>query len=185
MTGSKVRRLQRSIAYTFLTAIGGFILVLLPCAVFRFVLFAPLGYYAMRGENHWNVIENHVELHDGLYDLAIVAGEKIAGTWGNVVFYWNFAVWIPSFWFPPPLNLVFLIVDTVMTVQLSRATHYQTSYVPHSKAACADAAFSWHRPAGANESFFETVGRLNSTVATPISMCKSFVEEWQYGITGS
>jgi hypothetical protein len=159
--------------------------LLLYCSLLRFVLFAPLGYYQTRGETHWDVIKDHVELHSGLYDPAIVAGEKIASKWGTIIFYWNFAVWIPTFWFPPPLNLIFILVDTAMTVQISRATSYQTSYAPHSKAACAGAAYSWHRPAGANESFFEAAGRLNATATTPIDMCRSFVEEWQYGVTGS
>lgn len=73
-----------------------------------------------------------------------------------------------------------------MTVYLARATHFQTGFSPHSKGACngfAGAAYTWHRPAGANESFFEAAGRLNSTVATPVKMCRSFVEEWQYGVT--
>jgi hypothetical protein len=159
--------------------------VIIPCALFRFALFVPLRNYSSRSENHWNIIKDHLELRSGLYDPAIIAGENIANTWGKAVFYWNFAVWIPSFWFPPPLNLIFTTVDAVMTVQVSRATGYQTGYAPHSKASCAGAAYSWHRPAGANESFFEAAGRLNSTPATPVDICRSFVEEWQYGVTGS
>jgi hypothetical protein len=159
--------------------------VIIPCTLFRFALFVPLGNYSLCSKTHWDVIKDHVELHSGLYDPAIIAGENIAKTWGKHVYYWNIAVWVLSFWFPPPLNFVFLVVDAVMAVQISRATGYQTGYVPHSKASCVGAAYSWHRPAGANESFFEAAGRLNSTVATPIAMCRSFVEEWQYGITGS
>jgi hypothetical protein len=177
--------LYRSIAYSILTAIGKYIGTLILCAMIRFILFAPLGLYQSYTETNWNVVRDHVELHDGLYNPAIAVGEKIAGTWGGVVFIWNIVVWIPSLWLPPPLNLIFLAVDIVMTVQISRATHYQTGYVPHSKSSCSDAAYSWHRPAGTNESFFEAAARLNATVTTPVNMCRSFVEEWQYGITGS
>jgi hypothetical protein len=155
------------------------------CATIRFVLFAPLGFYQSYSEPNWNVVRDHGELRDGLYDPAIAIGEKIAAEWGSAIFIWNITVWIPALWLPPPLNLIFLAVDIAMTVQISRATHYQTGYVPHSKSYCADAAYSWHRPAGANESFFEAAARLNATVTTPVNMCKSFVEEWQYGITGS
>jgi|TARA_R110002003_G_scaffold135_6_gene12551 hypothetical protein len=160
-----------------------FIIVLIPCAVFRFIIFAPFGYYWAHASTHWDVIKGHAELHNGLYDPTIAIGEKIASNWGTFGFYWNFAFWIPSFWFPPPLNLPFTVIDTVTTIYLARATHYQTAYVPHSKGSCAGAAYDWHRPAGANESFFEAAARLNATVATPVKMCRSFVEEWQYGIT--
>ena len=149
----------------------------------RFVLFIPFSGYYDHASTHWNVIKHHPELSSGLYNLDIAAGEKIASKWATFGSYWNFAFWIPSLIFPPPVNLPFTVVDTVLTVYLSKATHYQTSYAPHSKAACAGAAYTWHRPAGANESFFEAAGRLNATVASPVDMCRSFTEEWQYGVT--
>ncbi|KAF2825984.1 hypothetical protein CC86DRAFT_37335 [Ophiobolus disseminans] len=161
---------------------NSFLLALYPCALFRFVLFAPFGYYWAHASTHWNVIKNHIELSSGLYNPAIAAGEKIASNWGTFAFYWNFAVWIPSLWFPPPLNLPFTVTDTVTAIYLSRATHYQTSYAPHSKGACAEAAYTWHRPAGVNESFFEAASRLNATVTTAPHMCRSFAEEWQFGV---
>jgi hypothetical protein len=128
------------------------------------------------------LIKGHIELLDGGFNPAIATGEKLAARWGTFTFYWNFAVWVPSFWFPPPLNLPFTVIDSVSTGYMSWTTHYQTGHVPHSKASCKRAAYSWHRPSGGNESFFETAGRLNATVATPVDMCKSFVEEWQYGV---
>ncbi|KAH7384241.1 hypothetical protein DE146DRAFT_622413 [Phaeosphaeria sp. MPI-PUGE-AT-0046c] len=154
------------------------------CAVLRFILFVPFGYYWSHSTTHRDVINDHAELYNGTYDPAIVIGERLAATWGTFAFYWNFAVWIPSFWFPPPINLPFAVIDTLATIYLSIATHRQTGYVPHTKRSCAfDAAYSWHRPPGANESFFEAAARLNATVSTPEKMCETFVEEWQYGIT--
>ncbi|KAF2031147.1 hypothetical protein EK21DRAFT_63917 [Setomelanomma holmii] len=158
-------------------------IVLIPCAVFRFVVFAPFGYYWAHGSTHWDVIKDHTELLHGPYDPNIAVGEHLASNWGTFAFYWNFAFWIPSFWFLPPLNFPFTIIDTVITVYLARATNYQTAYVPHSQASCDGAAYDWHRPAGANESFFQVAARLNATVSTPTKMCRTFVEEWQYGIT--
>jgi hypothetical protein len=168
-----------------LTSPGVYILALLPCALFRFVVFAPFGFYWAHATTHWDIIEQHTELSKGIYDPAIAAGEKIASDWGTVAFYWNFAVWIPCLWCPPPLNLPFMVMDILITVYLSKATHYQTGYAPHSKGACGGptgAAYTWHRPTGANESFFEAAGRLNATVATPVNMCRSFAEEWQFGV---
>jgi hypothetical protein len=162
---------------------GMFLLVLLPICLIRFIVFVPFGYYWAHAKTHWDVIEFNPVLSHGLYNPAIAAGEQIASNWGTFAFYWNFAVWLPSLWFPPPLNLPFMVIDTVTTVYLARATHYQMGYAPHSKGACnAGAAYTWHRPPGANESFFEAAGRLNATVATPVSMCRSFAEEWQYGV---
>jgi hypothetical protein len=161
-----------------------FILSIAPCAFFRFVVFFPFGNYWSLATNHWNVIKDHAILGKGLYDPAIAAGEHVAANWGAVALYWNFAVWLPSIWFIPPLNLPFMVVDIVITIYLSRATHYQTAYAPHSIDACnKGAAYTWHRPPGANESFFEAAGRLNGTVVSPEKMCRTFVSEWQYGIT--
>jgi hypothetical protein len=76
--------------YTCLTVLGMFIAVLVPCAVFRFVVFAPFGYYWAYASTHWKVIKNNVELHNGLYNPTIATGEKIASNWGTFAFYWNF-----------------------------------------------------------------------------------------------
>jgi hypothetical protein len=73
-------------------------------------------------------------------------------------------------------------MDTATTVYIAKATHYQTGYVPHTKGSCGTAAYDWHRPTGANESFFEAAGRLNGTFVSPAKMCSTFVVEWQYGI---
>jgi hypothetical protein len=157
-------------------------LALVPSMVIRFTVFAPFGYYWAHATTHWKVINTHAQLSNGFYPIAIVSGEKIASKWGTFAFYWNFAAWIPTFWFPPPLNLPFTIIDTVITVYISLATHYQTGYAPHSKKSCNGAAYDWYKPPGANESFFQAAARLNGTVTTPVRMCRSFVEEWQYGV---
>ncbi|CAO2655360.1 Nn.00g104240.m01.CDS01 [Neocucurbitaria sp. VM-36] len=163
-----------------------FFALLIPAGLIRFALFVPCGLYWARTKNHNNVITNHIELHNGTYPMIIAAGESMAAKWGNIVFFWNFGVWIPSFWFSPPLNLPFAIMDTVITAYLSKATHYQASYIPQKIGSCnPDKNPNFHdmlRPAGANESFFEAAARLNSTASTPREMCESFREEWQYGI---
>jgi hypothetical protein len=68
---------------------GTYIIVLIPCAVIRFILFAPAGYYWAYGSTHWDVIKDHVVLRDGSYDPAIAVGEKIASDWGTFAFFWN------------------------------------------------------------------------------------------------
>jgi hypothetical protein len=68
-------------------------LVLIPCAVIRFILFAPAGYYRAYGSTHWDVIKDHVVLHNGFYNPAIAVGEKFASHWGTFAFFWNI-VWI-------------------------------------------------------------------------------------------
>lgn len=77
-------------------------------------------------------------------------------------------------------------MDTAITVYISMATHYQTSYVPRNEKACNPdqnpGFYDMQRPAGLNESFFEAAARLNGTVTTPKGMCETFVEEWQYGL---
>ena len=84
------------------------------------------------------------------------------------------------------MNIVFLIIDIVVTVYISIVTHHQTSYVPHDLYVCDPgsnpAFFDLQRPAGANESFFMAAARLNGTVTTPKNMCETFVKEWQYGL---
>jgi hypothetical protein len=83
----------------------------------------------------------------------------------------------------PPLGIVLTIVDTVTTVYLSIATHYQTGYTYRDKDQCSiDAVQHFQRPLGTNESFWSAAARLNSTVTTPVNMCKDFVVEWQYGV---
>jgi hypothetical protein len=79
---------------TYLTMLGMFLLVLVPVAVIRFVLFVPFGYYWTHSTNHRDVIKDHVELYNGTYDPAIAKGERLAASWGTFIFYWNFAVWV-------------------------------------------------------------------------------------------
>ncbi|KAH3913170.1 hypothetical protein HBI56_086840 [Parastagonospora nodorum] len=152
--------------------------LLVPVGIIRFALFAPLGIYWASSTNHWNLVHAHDQLQT--YDPKIASGAHLASEWSTFAFFWNIAVWLPSFWFPPPLNLPFTAVDLVITIYVSWATSYQTQYVPHIETSCAKAAYI--RPAGANESFFEAAGRLNGTATTGGNMCKSFVQEWQYGV---
>ena len=158
--------------------------VLFFCAIIRFATFAPSANYWSRASDHNNMIANHVELHNGIYSMKIASGEEMAARWGKIAFYWNLAVWVPSFWFLPPFNILLTTVDTVITVYLSMATHYQTGYTPHNKHSCSpgpdSALHNLQRPSTSNESFFETAARLNAT--TPERLCDSFYEEWQYGV---
>ncbi|KAF1943750.1 hypothetical protein EJ02DRAFT_121088 [Clathrospora elynae] len=157
--------------------------LIFPCAMIRFAIFAPIGYYWAVANDHFHIVSKHVELQNGTYGTAVLAGETIAAKWGTIAFYWNFAVWIPLFALQPPLNLPFVIVDIFITIYLSKATHYQTGYSPHNKSICHNSNFYiMQRPPGANESFFEAAARSNSTTSTPTDMCVSFVKEWQYGI---
>jgi hypothetical protein len=164
-------------------------MMLIPVALIRFALFAPLGSYREYGREHHRVISDHAELHNGTYGTALMTGESITAKWGTFAFFWNFAVWIPSIWFIPPLNLPFTVIDVVITGYLSTATHYQNGYSPHHKGPCnPDRNPGFHdmlRPDGVNESFFELAARLNATVTSPQAMCESFVKEWQYGIACS
>ncbi len=172
---------------TLLTIRAAWCIVLI--TLFRIALIFPLEIYANYGQNHMNVINGHVELHNGTYNPIITAGEKITATWGNAAFYWNWAIFIPAIYVLPPLNLIITGIDAMFTVFLSKATHYQTLIIPHSMGACNplhNGNFSaLLRPAGANESFFQAAARLNATVTTPQKMCESFVAEWQYGVAMS
>ncbi|KAL1797885.1 hypothetical protein ACET3X_004491 [Alternaria dauci] len=78
------------------------------------------------------------------------------------------------------------MVDTAITVFISKAVHYQIGYTPHNLKACHDpVGLESQRPPGTNESFFAAAGRLNGTVASPTKMCVEFVKEMQLGITCS
>ncbi|KAF1999891.1 hypothetical protein P154DRAFT_535133 [Amniculicola lignicola CBS 123094] len=155
-----------------------------PSALLRFVLFVPYGLYYGMSHNHWNVIKGHKELQaGGIYNPMIEKAEHAAVSWGPFGFYWNFAVWIPSFALPPAFSVLFGLVDFVVAVLLGITTSYQTPWVPHSIDACRNGgAHDWQRPDGANESFFDAAARLNATRTSSFKMCQSFVEEWQYGI---
>ncbi|KAF1832660.1 hypothetical protein BDW02DRAFT_419576 [Decorospora gaudefroyi] len=160
-------------------------LVLFYCSILiRFVVLAPTVFYQKHASKHYEIISDHAKLHDGTYDTAIFVGEKIANRWASVVFYWNISIAIASAVFIPPFNFPIVVVDTLATVYLSLATHYQTGYVPHSKSACHLSDTSLMQPPqGVNESFFAAAARLNATAALPADICANFVEEWQYGIT--
>lgn len=80
-----------------------------------------------------------------------------------------------------PLNLPIAVMDSVLAVHLSISAHHQTGYGLHDKSQCSD-MHNLQRPPGANESFFETAARLNSTATRPEAICQSFVIGWQYGI---
>lgn len=104
-------------------------------------------------------------------------------TQGRFAFYWSFAAWLPSVFVPPPVNIIFGIIDFVIAIFISIATHHQTGHVPHDIKHCkGSGAHSFQLPPGANESFFEAAARLNATATNPFHMCKSFVQEWRYGI---
>jgi hypothetical protein len=162
-----------------------FILAIIPNALLRIIMFILFLYYSNDARRHSKVISSHELLHNGTYNLNFAAGEKLAGQWGHFGFIWNFVVGLCTFWLPAPFNAPFTVVDTIVAVYLAKATHYQTPLIPHSKGSCNNAAYDWAKPPGANESYFEAVARLNGTVTTPVNMCKSFVREWQYGVSVS
>ncbi|KAF2734071.1 hypothetical protein EJ04DRAFT_437684 [Polyplosphaeria fusca] len=155
----------------------------MPMALLRFAVFIPFSIYYSIAKNHENVLQKHPEL-SGIYNPLIARGEPLAAKWGRVGFFWNIAVWVPAIIIIPPFSIIFGPLDIVLAVMLSLATQYQTSYVPHSIDSCRDGgAHAWQRPHGANESFFEASARLNATTTSGFQMCKSYVLEWQYGIT--
>jgi hypothetical protein len=155
---------------------------ILPVSIIRFALFVPFAFYWTPAMDHWNVILDHEELRNGTFGSAIPAGEQVAASWSRFGFFWNFAAWLPCFYFRPPLNLPFAVMDSIITVYIAIATHLQTAYTPHHKSHCGD-AHSWQRPSNATESFFEAAARLNATATSPEHMCVTFVEEWQYGVS--
>jgi hypothetical protein len=159
------------------------IMIVVPCAFFRFVVFAPTIYYQGLAEEHQSVISSNEILHNGTYNPAFVTGEQLANKWGTFLFFWNIAAWLPTIWLLPPLGLPLVIVDTITTVYLSMATYYQTGYTFHDKDSCSfDAVQHFQRPPAMNESFWSAAGRLNGTATTSETMCREFVEEWQYGV---
>jgi hypothetical protein len=150
----------------------------------RFAVLAPTIYYWDYASDHYRLVSSNVELHNGTYDTAILAGEKLARKWSKILFIWNLCIWLPSLLFLPPLSLPVTIVDTAVTVFISMATHYQVGYAPHDLKACHDpVGLEMQRPPGTNESFYAAAGRLNETMASPTGMCVEFVKEMQYGIT--
>jgi hypothetical protein len=155
--------------------------VVLPCAFLRFVVFAPSIYYQGLASDHHRVISSNLILHNGTYNTAFATGEQLANKWATFVFYWNIAAWLPTICLLPPLGLPLVVVDTVTTVYLSMATHYQTGYAFHSKGRCSLGAVE-QRSLALNESFWFAAARLNETVTSPITICREFVEEWQYGV---
>jgi hypothetical protein len=105
------------------------------------------------------------------------------GTQGRIGFGWNIAVWIPTALIPTPVSIIFGIMEGVMAGYVAFATQLLAGYTPKRIDACSGSgAHEFHLPSGANESFFEAAARLNATATDPFTMCKSFVQEWQYGM---
>jgi hypothetical protein len=75
--------------YKILTVLGPYLLVLIPSTLLRFILFAPAWYYRSYGNTHWDVIKDHVVLHNDFYNPAIAVGEEIASHWGTFAFFWD------------------------------------------------------------------------------------------------
>ncbi|KAF2188957.1 hypothetical protein K469DRAFT_564483, partial [Zopfia rhizophila CBS 207.26] len=152
--------------------------------VLRFAIFVPFGVYVNFAKSHWNTIKIHDLLQGAPYSPLIAKGERLAATWGEFGFYWNFAVWIPAIIIPAPFSLVFGIVDLAVAVMIGILTNLQTGYAPHSRDKCAGSGpHYWQLTPGTNESFFEASARLNATKTSAGRMCKSYVEEWKYGVT--
>lgn len=140
-------------------------------------------YYAAK--SHWQLINSHAQLNSGLYGTTIVTAEKIATKWGKVGFFWSIAIWIPAICLPWFFSVPVAVVDSVIAAYIATATHYQFGFVPLSQKTCATAAYEWHKPNGANETFFQAAARLNATVASPVQMCKDFVQESYFGLVNS
>ncbi|KAF2688305.1 hypothetical protein K458DRAFT_146335 [Lentithecium fluviatile CBS 122367] len=143
----------------------------------------PLGMYELLARNHWNVVKDNPELQGGLYSAAIAAGEKLAARWGRFGFYWSFSAWVPAVFLPAPFNIAFGIMDGVVAGYIAFATHLLAAYSPTSIKSCrGTGAHDFQLPPGANESFFDAAARLNASATDSFHMCKSFVQEWQYGV---
>ncbi|KAF2202578.1 hypothetical protein GQ43DRAFT_470795 [Delitschia confertaspora ATCC 74209] len=157
--------------------------VSIPIAVLRFAIFIPFAAYFGRVSKHWNVIKKHVELQSAPYSPNYAKSARLGHAWGKYGFYWNFVVWIPHLCLPPPFSLIFGILDTAITVMLSISNHDLSPLVPHSTGACKNGGAEKWQVSNGTKSFFTLAGELNSTKATPFKMCKSYVEEWQYGLS--
>jgi len=73
-----------------------------------------------------------------------------------------------------------------VAVMIAMITNNLTPIVPHSIGACRKGgAENWQRPTEGNMtlSFFSLAAELNATKTTPFKMCKSYVQEWQYGVS--
>jgi hypothetical protein len=155
--------------------------VLFPICILRFAIFYPIICYWIAADEHKDLIERHGELHNGTY-TAILTAEKIGSKWAYYTIIWTFAVSVPSLMFLPPLNLPFTVVDTIIAVHMSIATHYKTGFSPHRKADCRSIRYL-PRPAGVNETFFEAATRLDGKTKWEAEyLCMDFVEQWRYGI---
>ncbi|KAF2635255.1 hypothetical protein P280DRAFT_523345 [Massarina eburnea CBS 473.64] len=161
--------------------------LIVPGGLLRFAIFIPFGVYSSIASGHWNVIKAHQLLQSGgPYNPAIAAGERFAASWGKFGFWWTFAAWLPTILTPVPFNFIFGIIDAVVAIQISLATHAQTGYSPHRVSQCIwPGAHELQRPPGSNESFFDAAARLNATTTDSFKMCKTFAHEFQYGVAVS
>jgi hypothetical protein len=151
--------------------------------VIRFAVFVPAIIYWGYTKDHLKLIRSNPELQDHTYNSAILTGQKLADKWATILFVWNLLIWWPALMCFPPLNLPFTIVDTAITVFLSKATHYHFGYKPLTPETCSDpVGLELQRPAGTNESFFAAAGRLNLTMASSTAMCLEFLKEAQYAV---
>src|SRR5215471_16476884 len=94
-------------------------------------------------------------------------------------FAWNFAMWIPTVASPPPLLLLFGLVDAGIAIGLAVASGLQSSYVPHSKVRCRQAA-TFQAPAGV-PNFYSAAAAVNGTQSAE-DVCKEYVDEWTFGV---
>jgi hypothetical protein len=97
-------------------------------------------------------------------------------------FWWNFIMWIPTCIAPGGLLLVIGFVDLAIVIALAVGVGYQSTYLPHSKSACSNAA-EWQVPKNGNESWFQAVALAhNASYPKPDDYCGDYVEIWIIGV---
>ncbi|KAF2011242.1 hypothetical protein BU24DRAFT_277346 [Aaosphaeria arxii CBS 175.79] len=151
-----------------------------PSQIIRFALFFPTTIYNSGAKRNAGILRRHPELQT-MFNPLLGKGELMSAKWANIAFGWNMAMFIFSLFVPVPVNMLFIAFDAVIVAFISQVAHIQNSYTPRGNGLCKD-AHNWQRPPQMNESFFEAMGRWNSTQATGTRFCKSFVEQRNYSI---
>lgn len=89
-------------------------------------------------------------------------------------------MWIPTSVAHGRVLFIIGLVDMGIAIALAKGTYLQSTFLPHSTAACVVAEI-WQVPKGTPSLFRISYG-ANATEVATINECKSYVEEWVYGI---